>query len=77
MSSYPNYISIIKFILGLGALVAFFDNIASHGFSFVVRLLLVLCLLRLLVVVFACVIIAKVSHFARIFQTKHRLKIQP
>lgn len=24
MSSYPNYISIIKFILGLGALVAFF-----------------------------------------------------
>lgn len=24
MSSYPNYISIIKYILGLGALVAFF-----------------------------------------------------
>lgn len=26
MSSYPNYISIIKFILGLGALVAFFSS---------------------------------------------------
>ena len=26
MSSYPNYISIIKFILGLGALVAFFAS---------------------------------------------------
>lgn len=26
MSSYPNYISIIKFILGLGTLVAFFAS---------------------------------------------------
>lgn len=26
MSSYPNYISIIKFILGLGALEAFFAS---------------------------------------------------
>lgn len=26
MSSYPNYISIIKFILGLGGLVAFFAS---------------------------------------------------
>lgn len=26
MSSYPNYISIIKFILGPGALVAFFAS---------------------------------------------------
>lgn len=26
MSSYPNYISIIKFILGLGALVPFFAS---------------------------------------------------
>lgn len=26
MSSYPNYISIIKFILGLGVLVAFFAS---------------------------------------------------
>lgn len=26
MSSYPNYISIIKFILGLGPLVAFFAS---------------------------------------------------
>lgn len=26
MSSYPNYISIIKLILGLGALVAFFAS---------------------------------------------------
>lgn len=26
MSSYPNYISIIKFIFGLGALVAFFAS---------------------------------------------------
>lgn len=26
MSSYPNYISIIRFILGLGVLVAFFAS---------------------------------------------------
>lgn len=37
MSSYPNYISIIKFILGLGALVAFFaSGLAYDVLQFIV-----------------------------------------
>ena len=37
MSSYPNYISIIKFILGLGALVAFFaSGLADAALQFIV-----------------------------------------
>lgn len=37
MSSYPDYIPIIKFILGLGALVAFFaSGLAYAVFQFIV-----------------------------------------